>query len=233
MVSIFSPYPRCVAIYEIGCVIPFSTGWFEEGPRLGVFRKSNLLSKKAKKKKTTKKAKSRSLLKPPGGKWNHATYFINCNTSGWFIEYNLSLSSDAVWGRGCIIPMELLDKLAVMLSTAFNWGKKYTMHQWVGIKTTHWALMSVCQAALLVVVSVVVVWYGMPAECGTNIYICTYILLIWHVIGLDIKCEKIIHIKSHISSSNDYDCMICVCVTVLYVFIMDTITFTQRHCCMY
>ena len=77
--------------------------------------------------------------------------------------------------------------------------------------------MSVCQAALLVV-SVVLVWYGMPAEYGTNIYICTYILLIWHVIGLDIKCEKIIHIKSHISSSNDYDCMICVCNCTVCIY---------------
>ena len=58
----------------------------------------------------------------------------------------------------------------------------------------------------------------MPAECGTNIYICTYILLIWHVIGLDIKCEKIIHIKSHISSSNDYDCMICVCNCTVCIY---------------
>ena len=74
---------RCVAIYEIGCEIPFSAGWFAEGPRLGVFRKSNLFSKKAKKRKQLKKAKSRSLLKPPGGKWNHATYFINCNTSAY------------------------------------------------------------------------------------------------------------------------------------------------------
>ena len=69
------PQTRCVAIYEIGCEIPFSAGWFAEGPRLGVFRKSNLLSKKAKKRKQLKKAKSRSLLKLHGGICSHATYF--------------------------------------------------------------------------------------------------------------------------------------------------------------
>ena len=68
-------------------------------------------------------------------------------------------------------------------------------------------------------------WYD-TAACLRSVVCTTYVLLIWRVIGLDIKCEKMIHIKSHISSSNDYDCMIYVHCT------MDTITFiVQRHCC--
>ena len=50
---------------------------------LAFFRKSNLWSKKAKKRKQLKKAKSRSLLKLHGGICSHATYFFNCDTSAW------------------------------------------------------------------------------------------------------------------------------------------------------
>ena len=47
---------------------------------LAFFRKSNLWSKKAKKRKQLKKAKSRSLLILHGGKSSHATNFLNSDT---------------------------------------------------------------------------------------------------------------------------------------------------------